>query len=603
MIYTLYVMLNLAGAIGASALAIFSLQNQHLRASKTFAFWMICAVLWTGGAGLSAISATAEQAVFWMYPVRYTGIMFATSAVVLFALDYTGNWHRLTKFHWLVLIGIPSITVLTVWIPNHPFFWQDLETIQIGAFWFTTNGTPGLAYWSYVFVGFILGTYALIILLHYVYSGLEYYRWRIIALIGGTSIPMLASLWVTIQFQIGIHIDVSASTIVITALLWGALIFRDQLLEMMPIAYDAVVKQIAEAVMIVDSNGRLVELNPVAIAFLKQSRNTIIGQPVTSVFKNYPDLLTYDSQPHNQPTQIEVQSDNDTTLYYDVRIAPLRDINEAAIGYLITLHDVTQRFLAEQARLALVTERQRIEVLHQFIGNVSHDLRTPLSVLVTSLYVLERRLDGQEAEYIERMQAQLNRLTQLIDDMFTMVKLDTSVSLKKRPYPVNAILRQSVASLEMRYQEAGHKFQLDLDDTLPPIWCDSQQLQHAFEQIITNAILYSEPETQITIRTFSRAEQLLVEVSDEGIGIAPDEQEKVFQHFYRMDTARGTSRGGTGLGLSITKRIIDLHGASIEINSQVGEGSTFRFIFPQTTWATDNTPSHQHSDKRDSAAD
>ncbi|MEO1288500.1 MAG: histidine kinase N-terminal 7TM domain-containing protein [Chloroflexota bacterium] len=548
MIYTLYVMLNLAGAIGASALAIFSLQNRHLRASRTFAFWMICAAIWSGGAGLSAISSTNEQAIFWMHSVRYTGIMFATSALVLFALDYTGNWHHLTRFHWFALISVLVISVTFVWIPNHPFFWNDLETMQIGAFWFTTGGTAGIAYWSYVFAGFIFGTYALIVLLRHVYAGLEYYRWRVMALIGGTLLPMVASLWVTIQFQIGMHVDISASTIVITSSLWGALIFRNQLLEMMPIAYDAIVKQVAEAVMIVDTKGRLVELNPVATDFLGRSRPSVIGQLASSVFSDYPALLAYQTQDEGQSSELEVQR-GQKTYYYDVRIAPLRDVKQMTTGYLITLHDVTQRHLAEQNRLALATERHRMDVLNQFLGDVSHDLRTPLSSLNTSLYLLEKQLDGQGIERIERMQGQLNRLSQLIDDMFTMVKLDTSVELSRASYPINNLLRDLVLMLEVKYQKQPHIFHLDLDETIPPVWCDAQQLHRAFEQVIVNAILYSEAETTITIQTSCHNEHVLVEISDEGIGIAPDDQSKIFQHFYRVDTARGTSKGGTGLGL------------------------------------------------------
>jgi PAS domain S-box-containing protein len=243
--------------------------------------------------------------------------------------------------------------------------------------------------------------------------------------------------------------------------------------------------------------------------------------------------------------------------------------------------DITERKEFEKQAFTIAVEREHIRVLSTFIQDTSHDLRTPLTVMTTSLYLLRKLTDPEkQAERIDQIEKQMNHLNRIIGDLHEMSKLDLVSQLQ----PDNMDLNRFVEDVSRAYVTSLSKKRIMLEikrgADLPIILADVEQLKHALMNIIDNAMLYTEPGGAITISTACNEASVIIEVHDTGIGIAPEHHERIFDRFYKVDAARTSGRGGPGLGLSMVKRIVEIHGGEVEVKSTLGEGSSFRIYLP-----------------------
>lgn len=251
------------------------------------------------------------------------------------------------------------------------------------------------------------------------------------------------------------------------------------------------------------------------------------------------------------------------------------------IARIATIHDLTERELAESRRLELALANQKTSILKEFLNVVSHDLKTPLSIITVSLYLLDKITDpeGQKAK-MEQIKTQVRRLERLIQDILTVSRLDTVPETIFNPVNLNQALSDIHEQFQTVAEEKRITFKLDLESTLPQVYASDLELYRALTNLVENALHYTPAQGTVTVRTFSEEASVVIEVCDTGIGIGEADLAHVFEHFYRADKARATDTGGTGLGLAIVKKIVDLHGGTIEIESKLGEGSTFRVRLP-----------------------
>jgi PAS domain S-box-containing protein len=251
-----------------------------------------------------------------------------------------------------------------------------------------------------------------------------------------------------------------------------------------------------------------------------------------------------------------------------------------------TIQDVTERKLGESRRLELAYANQKAEILREFLNTVSHDLKTPLTVINTSLYLLERATDPiRQKEKLEQIKTQAERLEKLIQDILTVSRLDTIPEMIAQLLDLNQVMGKVREQFNTVAEKQRLTIDMELDRSLPPILANEVELHRAMVNLVENALHYTPPQGQITIRTFGQVDEAIIEVSDTGIGIDDTDLPHIFEHFYRADKARTTDKGGTGLGLAIVKKIIEMHHGSIEVESLPGQGSTFRVKLPayQTT--------------------
>ena len=255
---------------------------------------------------------------------------------------------------------------------------------------------------------------------------------------------------------------------------------------------------------------------------------------------------------------------------------------DGAVEYTSTiLRDISDRKQAEQQRLELALQEQRMASFKDFLAMISHDLKTPMSVIQTSLYLLERLDDPQRRkEKIENIQWQMTLLQKYIEDLLVLTRLNRVPELNFAPLDVNALLNEVQSRFLPAAEEKKISLNMLLSAALPRIPADKQELYHALANLIENAIYYTPAGGSVTVSTGSDETGVLIEVADTGIGIDPKELVHIFERFYRSEQAQQMHSGGTGLGLAIVKRIVEVHNGRIEIKSTPGTGTTFSIWLP-----------------------
>ena len=217
----------------------------------------------------------------------------------------------------------------------------------------------------------------------------------------------------------------------------------------------------------------------------------------------------------------------------------------------------------------------------KFISNVSHDFRSPLTSIKG---YLEAILDGtipteMHEKYLQRVIDETNRLTKLTESILSLDSIE-SVKLNRTSFDINNVIRDTASSFEVQCNSKNITIELILLNISQYVLADYSKIQQVLYNLIDNAIKFSSQNSSIIIQTSMKKEKVFISVKDTGIGIAKNEQSKVFDRFYKSDLSRGKDKKGTGLGLAIVKEILQTHGENIDVVSTVGVGTEFIFSLP-----------------------
>ncbi len=279
--------------------------------------------------------------------------------------------------------------------------------------------------------------------------------------------------------------------------------------------------------------------------------------------------------------EVECRLHHSDGTYHTVMVVgqPFYDLEGVFAGFIGVVFDITAIREAQQKSIELTLERARVKMLEEFIGDVSHDLRTPLSTIILNTYLL--RTGGDEEKRLERLrilEAQAERLNKTVQDLLDISRLEINITeLTFVQLDVNHLLNSIAQIYAPHIAKKNLELILDLGQSLPMILANETQFHRGIANFVENAMKYTK-KGSISIKTYLRGEMVVVEIADTGIGIAADHLPRIFDRFYKVDRARTTE--GTGLGLAISKKIIEAHGGSIEVESVEGVGTTFSLVLP-----------------------
>jgi len=219
----------------------------------------------------------------------------------------------------------------------------------------------------------------------------------------------------------------------------------------------------------------------------------------------------------------------------------------------------------------------------QFIQDASHELRTPIAIAQTNIEVAEMEGKATARDYrrlMEVLKMSLERMNRLSDNLLLLSEGDQS-QMKWSVVDMAALLDEVAAEASAKATAAGLSLELQPVSEEMLVMGDALRLRQAVINLIDNAIKYNRPSGTVNILARAEGAQLVLQVQDSGIGISVADQQSIFDRFYRVDRSRSRAEGGSGLGLAIVKKIVEGHGGTISVESNPGEGSTFRMSLPR----------------------
>ncbi len=329
----------------------------------------------------------------------------------------------------------------------------------------------------------------------------------------------------------------------------------------MPAGATEVLASLGLAYIVVDTVDGVVRANPAAYAFGLVRGHTVVHQELLKLTARVRGDGVIIDQEHELARGLQ----GETSLVVHLRVAPLGD------EYILVLADDR-------------TEFSRIEaVRNDFVANVSHELKTPVGAISLLAETIEDAADDDVAvrRFTQRLHKESRRLAALVQDIIELSRVQgKNVVHAGRPVDLEDVIAD--AADRSRLPAESKNIELKIGGSLPHrVHGDADQLAMAFRNLIDNAVRYSPDSTRVGIGLSSRDGIAQVTVTDQGIGIAKEDQERIFERFYRVDAARSRQTGGTGLGLSIVKHVITNHGGEVALWSQRGNGSTFTVRLPE----------------------
>ncbi|MFD1211561.1 sensor histidine kinase [Arthrobacter sp. GCM10027362] len=318
---------------------------------------------------------------------------------------------------------------------------------------------------------------------------------------------------------------------------------------------------IGRAYVIVDAIDGVVRASPAAYAFGLVRGHTVVHKELLELTGR----VRRDGVIEERQLELPRGPLGQGTIIIQVRVAPIGD------EYILLLADDR-------------TEITRTEAMrNDFVANVSHELKTPVGAISLLAETLEGAADDEVAvrRFAKRMQKESLRLTALVQDIIELSRLQgANVVQSGRAVDLNAVVAEAVDRNKLPAE--AKDISIVVGGKLPlPVYGDADLLITALRNLIDNAIRYAPEHSKVGVGLRSREGLAVISVTDQGPGISPEEQERIFERFYRVDAARSRQTGGTGLGLSIVKHVVAQHAGEVSVWSQPGQGSTFTVRLPE----------------------
>ena len=344
----------------------------------------------------------------------------------------------------------------------------------------------------------------------------------------------------------------------------------------------AALESAGEAVLITDTDGTIQFVNPAFERLTGYSSDEAIGRNPRILKSGYHSSEFYremwETLGRGQVWQGTIRNKKKDGLLFDAdqTIAPVRDREGKTNSYVGVVRDITER-------KRMVESLQRaVMVKVEFTSMVSHELRTPLTAIKEAIDVVADQTAGpvnqHQTEFLALAKRNVDRLHRLINDTLDFSKLERGeFRLELGPHDLNALTREIVMQQRVAAQKQGLRLELSLEEGLPPVRVDPDRVSQVLVNLIGNAIRYCDGGWIEVSTRRGDGEDVVVKVQDSGPGIPEDKLGHIFEAFVQLSTGPGRRSGGTGLGLSISKKLVELHGGRIWVESEVGRGSAFNF--------------------------
>ena len=335
----------------------------------------------------------------------------------------------------------------------------------------------------------------------------------------------------------------------------------------------SILSYMTDGVLATNRRGQITMINDMAKKQLGVENDEALNQNILELLKIEDEYELRDLITQSPELMIYSQNVNGEYISLRVRFALIRRESGFISGLVAVLHDTTEQEKEERER-------------RLFVSNVSHELRTPLTSVKSYLEALDEGAISEPVapDFIRVSLDETNRMMRMVTDLLHLSRIDNATShLDVELINFTAFITFILNRFDkMRSQDQEKKYELVRDYPITSVWIeiDTDKMTQVIDNILNNAIKYSPDGGKITVSMKTTDDQMILSISDQGLGIPKEDLPKIFDRFYRVDKARSRAQGGTGLGLAIAKEIIKQHNGFIWAKSEYGKGSTFTIVLP-----------------------
>lgn len=596
--YTAYFVLAPLAAIISVGALFYAWRYRASRDMPVLA-WLMFAILGWLACNIFELAAITEAGTLFWAKAGYIFVNGTTLTWLRFALHYTdqNRWLKASRFAWLCVI--PLITVILVFTNElHSLIWEVYDFVPARNVLAIQISRYGPWFWVNVVYAYFLIFLGGALVVRQSFKSFNLYRQQSIWLLVSVLMPLVGNAIYVFRLIPALEHDYTSVTFAIAGIAAVIGMTRHQLFDLQPIARDAVIDSMSDAMFALDNQARIVDLNPAALEVMRMKADDLLGQPAVQAFAPWHAMV--EQFKHTLEVQTDIVADFDQQQrHFDLRIFPLRDRRGRLTGRLIVVRDITDRKATE---VALRERTAELEVLNEqldaFAHTVAHDIKDPLSGVVSlSTLIVEYLEDLEPArlrEYLDAITENTMRLASIVDALLLLASVRQLEAINTEPLDMGAIMANVQKRLAVLIAE--RQAVLILPKTWPTVHSYGPWIEEVWANYVSNAVKYGGAPPQIelgfsiidcrvSMPSADQASKSKIEnppskirfwVRDNGFGLSAEQQERLFTKFTRLRDAEP----GHGLGLSITRNIVEKLGGEVGVESEVGQGSTFWFTLP-----------------------
>ena len=336
---------------------------------------------------------------------------------------------------------------------------------------------------------------------------------------------------------------------------------KAQISEAERVKLEAIISNIQDGVLVLDENHRILLANKTVYEIFRLNGNPILGRSVKEVIANADLSALIDRARNGALKYHEINFDDGRV--FNAQYTPL-----ARIGSAVTMQDIS--YLKEIDRLK-----------NDFVHTVSHDLRSPLTSVLGYMELIERvgPLNETQHEFLERLRVGVHHMTSLVNELLDLGRLDSGFDTRRETVDLRNVLEYALTVFDNQIKNKSLQITCEFAEDTKSLRANPIRIRQMIDNLVGNAIKYTPPNGSVKLSLFMQERQIVLRVTDSGPGIPPDEQNRVFEKFFRASN-RPDNVEGSGLGLAIVKSIVENHQGRVWVESQVGIGSTFIVLLP-----------------------
>jgi two-component system phosphate regulon sensor histidine kinase PhoR len=338
--------------------------------------------------------------------------------------------------------------------------------------------------------------------------------------------------------------------------------------------YEAVLASMVEGVIALDMEERVLGINAAAMKMLHLGSAKTKDRFIIECIRN-PDVYGFITEALasgvNREGDVTLHSHGEQIMH--IQCTPLRDAADQRIGTLVVLNDVTRLRTLDMVR-------------REFVANVSHEIKTPLTAIrgfVETLLQGSAESEEEKHKFLQIIKKHAERLGAIIEDLLSLTRLERKDGIdmdRFEPRRLEELIETSIQVIKTKAEEKHIGIEVRVEEGLC-VRVDGTLMEQAIVNLLDNAVKYSPEASRVFIAGNSAGEGLSIRISDQGSGISQQHLPRLFERFYRVDRSRSRKLGGTGLGLAIVKHICQVHGGKVSVESELGRGSAFTISIPK----------------------